>query len=108
MNKVSKSTMFIARINVYIERSKKYLGTIQLFLLLAIFIQNNLNIYLAWWHYGLLFLFSPIIFIIVGYIDVKLKIMSGEQKFQGDENPIFDKFFENQNEIIKLLKRGKK
>ena len=97
----------LSRFNVYAERSKKYVGTLQLFLLLSIFISNNLGLQLDWWHYIIIFLVSSMIFIIVGYVDVKIGIMSQEQKCQGDKNPIFDKFFEQLERIENKLKEKK-
>ncbi len=92
----------LSRFNVYIERSKKYVGTVQLFLLISIFI-TSLGVSLVLWHYILIFIVSPIVFIVVGYFDVKFHIMSEEQKFYGDKNPIFTEFFERLERIEKKL-----
>jgi len=48
------------------------------------------------------------IFIVVGYLDVRFGVMSGEQKFQGDKNPIFNEFFKLLNLIIEKLNNLKK
>ena len=53
----------------------------------------------------MVFVSAPIIFLVFGYLDVKMGMMSQVQKFQGDKNPIFTEFFERLERIEKEIKK---
>ena len=93
----------LARYNIYINRSKQYVGTIHLFISLSILVSVIPGLQVEWWYYVIAFFFSLGIFIVFGYLDVKFNIMSEEQKFYGDKNPIFNEFFERLERIEKKL-----
>ena len=93
----------LGRYNVYVERSKKYIGTVSLFIQISLFIAINLQLELLWWQYLVVFILSPMVFLIFGYFDVKFGVMSSEQKFYGDKNPIYDEVFERLERIEKKL-----
>ena len=95
----------LGRYQVYVERSKQYVGTLTLFIKISLFISINVGLELLWWQYLVVFVLAPIIFLVFGYLDVKIGVMSQVQKFQGDKNPIFNEFFARLERIEKEIKK---
>ena len=95
----------LGRYQVYVERSKQYVGTLTLFIQISLFISINVGLELLWWQYLVVFVLAPIIFLVFGYLDVKIGVMSQVQKFQGDKNPIFNEFFARLERIEKEIKK---
>ena len=93
----------IAQFKVYAVRSQQYAGIIMIFIQVSMFLVINAQIDLIWWQYILVFLLSAAAFVFVGFLDVKFRVLSEEQKFYGDKNPIFNEFFEQLNTINEKL-----
>lgn len=79
----------IAQFKVYAVRTQQYAGIVMLFIQVSLFIAINAQLELVWWEYIIVFVVSAILFLFVGFLDVKFKVLSEEQKFYGEKNPIF-------------------
>lgn len=93
----------IAQFKVYAVRSQQYAGIVMLFIQLSLFIAINVQLELVWWQYIIVFICSAVAFITVGFLDVKFRVLSEEQRFYGDKNPIFNEFFERLERIERKL-----
>ena len=93
----------IAQFKAYALRAQQYAGILMLFINVSLFIVVNVQLQLVWWQYIIVFICSAVVFITVGFLDVKFKVLSEEQRFYGDKNPIFNEFFERLERIEKKL-----
>ena len=93
----------IAQFKVYAVRAQQYAAIMMVFIQCSMFLVINAEIELSWWHYVMVFIGSAGIFVFVGFLDVKFRVLSEEQKFYGDKNPIFNEFFERLERIEKKL-----
>jgi len=97
----------IAQFKVYAVRSQQYAGIVMLFIQVSLFIAVNVQLELVWWQYIIVFVCSAVVFVSVGFLDVKFRVLSEEQKFYGDKNPIFNEFFERLERIENKLNKEK-
>ena len=97
----------IAQFKVYAVRSQQYAGIIMLFIQVSMFLVINAKLELDWWQYIIVLIISASVFIFVGFLDVKFRVLSEEQRFYGDKNPIFNEFFESLERIENKLKEKK-
>ena len=79
----------LGRYQVYVDRSKQYVGTLTLFIQISLFISINVGLELLWWQYLAVFILAPFIFLIAGYFDVKMGILSQVQGFYTSKHPGF-------------------
>ena len=89
----------IAQFKVYAVRSQQYAGIVMLFIQVSLFIAINVQLELVWWQYIVVFVVSAILFVFTGFLDVKFGVLGKEQKFYGDNNPIYDEIFKRLERI---------
>lgn len=96
-------TEIIAHFKVYAIRAQQYAGIIMLFIQVSMFLVINAEIDLEWWQYILVFIISATTFLLVGFLDVKFRVLSEEQRFYGEKNPIYNDIFERLERIEQKL-----
>jgi len=90
------------RIKIYLDRSRTYVGYIQLGLLFTIFLQT-LNIMNVWLLTGGIIACFTIAFF-GGWLDTKLKIRKKEMEDNSLENPVISEILQKVRNIDKKLK----
>jgi hypothetical protein len=90
----------LARFKVYTDRARWYMGFFQMMITIAIYFRVK-GIVLGIPELAGILILSVMLFILVGFIDVKLfKALKAEQKIIAEENPVL-------MEILERLKRDK-
>lgn len=93
----------IAQFKVYAVRSQQYAGILVLFIQVSMFLVINAELDLIWWQYILVLLLSVFLFIFAGFLDVKLGVLSKEQKLFSDKNPVLSEVLERLERIERKL-----
>ena len=78
----------IARLKVYVDRSRWYFVLIQFLMIVIMFIESK-GFELEVWHYPLIIIGVLFLLIVAGYLDRVLGMIKAEQQFYADENPFF-------------------
>ena len=78
----------IARLKVYVDRSRWYFVLIQFLMIVIMFIESK-GFELEAWHYPLIIIGVLFLLIVAGYLDRVLGMIKAEQQFYADENPFF-------------------
>lgn len=89
----------LVRWKIYTDRARWYMGYVQMLITLTILMQTS-GIKVELWYLPVLFVVIACLFIIVGYIEVKLGTLKEEQKKYAEENPVIQEILRE----IKSLK----
>jgi hypothetical protein len=78
----------IARLKVYVDRSRWYFVLIQFLMIVIMFIESK-GFELEFWHYPLIIIGVLFLLVVAGYLDRVSGMIKAEQQFYADENPFF-------------------
>ncbi len=92
----------IGRYLAYINRARQYIGIVNSSLLLIIFL-NSFDIALRWYWYPVLIVGAVVLFVIIGFIDIKSGIRAMEMLVTEKNSPIRMEMYKLIKEIHKKL-----
>ncbi len=93
----------IGRYLAYINRARQYIGIVNSSLLLIIFL-NSFDIILRWYWYPVLVIGAVVLFVIIGFIDIKSGIRAMEMLVTEKNSPIRMEMYKMIKEIHKKTK----
>ena len=88
----------LARFKIYTERARWYMIYVQMLLLIGIWL-NTLGIDLVWWHYPIILIICACLFIVFGYLEVKIGLLKYEQEKYAQENPVLQDILKEIKEL---------
>lgn len=88
----------IGRFRIYIDRAKWYVATLQASMIAVVFL-DSIGVELNTIETVILFLVTPVLYIVVGYVDVKLGFLKSEQRKYNQENEAMQEILRKVDEI---------